>query len=334
MIRPDIILALLPVLAFLGALMYMDSYKLLRLPALLATILAGSGTAALALVANTVLLRESQLDGLLFSRYVAPFVEEILKGLVLLALFRANRVGFMVDGAIRGFAIGAGFALIENVVYYINRPDAHLYLWIIRGFGTAVMHGGTTAVLGIIGKYLMDRHPSWGIAALMPGLAMAVAVHSLYNHFFLNPLVSTLLVLAILPALIAVVFRQSERGTRAWLGIGFDSDRELLEMITTGVLAENKIGQYLHSLQDRFPGETVADMLCYLRNHLELAIRAKGLLLMREAGFEVGPDPEARAQFEELKFLEKSIGRTGRLALHPFLHNRSRDLWQMNMLQD
>jgi hypothetical protein len=196
------------------------------------------------------------------------------------------------------------------------------------------MHGGTTAVLGIIGKYLMDRQPGWGIAALMPGLGIAVAVHSLYNHFFVNPLVSTLLVLAILPALITVVFRQSERGTRAWLGIGFDSDRELLDMITTGVLAENKIGQYLHSLQDRFPGETVADMLCYLRNHLELAIRAKGLLLMREAGFEVGPDPEARAQFEELQYLEKSIGRTGKLALHPFLHNRARDLWQMNMLQD
>lgn len=334
MIRPDIILALLPVLAFLGALMYMDSYKLLRLPAVLVTILAGCGTAAVALLVNTLLMRETLLDPPLFSRYVAPLVEEILKGAVLLVLFRANRVGFMVDGAIRGFAIGAGFALVENVVYYFNRPEAHLYLWIIRGFGTAVMHGGTTAVMGIIGKYLMDRHPRWGFAALGPGLGIAVAVHSLYNHFFVNPLVSTLLVLVILPVLILAVFRQSERGTRQWLGIGFDSDRELLDMITTGVLAENRIGQYLHSLQDRFPGETVADMLCYLRNHLELAIRAKGLLLMREAGFELPPDPEARAQFEELKYLEKSIGRTGRLALHPFLHNRSRDLWQMNMLQD
>jgi protease PrsW len=334
MIRPDIILALLPVLAFLGALMYMDSYKLLRLPAVLLTILAGCGAAAAALVCNTILLRETLLDPPVFSRYVAPVVEEILKGTVMVLLFRANKVGFMVDAAIRGFAVGAGFALTENIHYYVNRPDAHLYLWVIRGFGTAIMHGGTTAVLGITAKYLMDRYPRWGIAALAPGLGIAIAVHSLYNHFFVNPLVSTLLVMAILPALILAVFRQSERGTQQWLGIGFDSDRELLDMITTGILAENRIGQYLHSLQDRFPGETVADMLCYLRNHLELAIRAKGLLLMREAGFAVPPDPEARAQFEELKYLEKSIGRTGRLALHPFLHSRSRDLWQMNMLQD
>jgi hypothetical protein len=130
-----------------------------------------------------------------------------------------------------------------------------------------------------------------------------------------------------------VTFRQSEKATQNWLGVGFDSDRLLLDMITTGTLADNRIGQYLHALQDKFPGETVADMLCYLRVHLELSIRAKGLLLMREAGFEVPPDPDAKAQFDELSFLDKSIGKTGKLALHPFLHTRSKDLWQITMLQ-
>jgi hypothetical protein len=73
-------------------------------------------------------------------------------------------------------------------------------------------------------------------------------------------------------------------------------------------------------------------MLCLLRVQSELAIKAKGMLLMKEAGFAVPPDPEAVAQVEELRFLEKSIGRTGLLALRPFLTTRGQDLWQVNFL--
>jgi RsiW-degrading membrane proteinase PrsW (M82 family) len=334
MLRPDILFALLPVLAFLAVLVTLDSYKLIRFRSILVTILAGCGAALAAMLANTSLFSALPLAPAQYSRYVSPVIEELLKAIFMIALLRANKVGFMVDAAIRGFAIGAGFALVENIYYYVERPDAELYLWVIRGFGTAIMHGGTTAILGITARYIADRSPSAGLAATLPGLAIAIVFHSLFNHFFLAPLLSTVLVLIILPALILVVFRASELGTRKWLGIGFDSDRELLEMITTGILAETRIGRYLQSLQDRFPGETVADMLCYLRLHLELSVNAKGLLLMREAGFEPPPDPEARGHFDELRYLEKSIGPTGMLALHPFLHTRKRDLWQIAMLKN
>jgi hypothetical protein len=171
------------------------------------------------------------------------------------------------------------------------------------------------------------------LLALLPGLAVAIVVHSVFNHFFVNPMLSTVLVLILLPALVTFVFQQSERATQSWLGVGFDSDRELLDMITTGTLTENRIGRYLHSLQDRFPGEVLADALCYLRVHLELSVRAKGLLLLRESGFEVPPDAETREQLNELMYLERSIGRTGFMALHPFLHMRRKDLWQITMLK-
>jgi hypothetical protein len=299
----------------------------------LSTILAGSGAAVAALGANSLLFPLIGWDVRDFSRYVAPAVEEILKGAVIVVLLRRNKIGFMVDAALRGFAVGSGFALVENVYYYNQTPDATLYLWVIRGFGTAIMHGGASAMLGIVSRYLMDRYPGRGMAVVFPGLMVAIGVHSLFNHFPVNPLLSTLLILMTLPLLLVLVFRESERGTRDWLGIGFDSDRELLAMITTGTLVENRIGQYLHSVSERFPGQTVADMLCYLRLHLELSVRAKGMLLMREAGFEVPPDPDADAQFAELRYLERSIGTTGRLALHPFLHTRSKDLWQITMLK-
>ena len=73
-------------------------------------------------------------------------------------------------------------------------------------------------------------------------------------------------------------------------------------------------------------------MLCYLRLHKELAMRAKGLVMMREQGFMDKPGEETRAKLEELKYLESSIGPTGMLAMNPFLRLSQKDLWQIYML--
>lgn len=328
-----LLLGLLPVLLFLAGLVFVDSYKLIAARTVLSTIGVGCIAAALAAGLNVVLLENLRVPLPVYSRYVAPVLEEVLKAAYLAYLLKANKVGFIVDAAIRGFALGAGFALVENMYYLYQLPSANLYLWGIRGFGTAMMHGGTTVLFGIIAKQLMERNPGRGMLAYLPGLGAAIVIHSVFNHFFVSPLISTFVVLVTLPLLIMIAFRQSERATRTWLGVGFDSDQSLLEMIKSGSLLENRIGQYLQTLQDKFPRETVVDMLCYLQVHLELSIRAKGLLLLREAGFEIPPDEETNAQFAELHFLEKSLGKTGLLALHPFLHARSKDLWQITMLR-
>ncbi|HVP15405.1 MAG TPA: hypothetical protein VMS88_07660, partial [Terriglobales bacterium] len=91
----------------------------------------------------------------------------------------------------------------------------------------------------------------------------------------------------------------------------------------------SRVGRYLDSLRARFPGPVVADMLCLLRIHLELSLGAKGILLARSAGVRIPVDEHLRASFEELRFLQRSIGPTGRLAIQPFLRTSSRDLWQL-----
>ncbi|HVX89459.1 MAG TPA: hypothetical protein VG940_11060, partial [Gemmatimonadales bacterium] len=90
--------------------------------------------------------------------------------------------------------------------------------------------------------------------------------------------------------------------------------------------------EYLTTVRSRFTPEVIVDMMCLLRLRAELAIRAKGILMMREAGFDPAPDPALKATFDELRYLERSIGRTGMLALKPFLHTSTRDLWQLNLL--
>ena len=323
---------LLPVLIFLAILIWLDSFKLIRLHAILYSIFMGGLAALLSLVLNLTAFRLFDPDLTLYSRYAAPIIEESCKAFYIVYLIRSNRVGFLVDSAIHGFALGAGFACVENVYYLQTLADSNLLLWIIRGFGTAIMHGGTTAIFAMLARNTGDRRTGAGLLIFFPPLAAAIAIHSFFNHFFLPPLLSTLMLLILLPAIMAFVFRQSESATRHWLELGFDTDQELLELLTTEKISASRIGVYLQSLRKTFPGEIVADMLCWLRLRLELSLKAKGLLLLRETGFTPPPDPEIERAFEELEYLEGSIGKTGMLAITPFVSVENRDLWQLKML--
>lgn len=328
----NVSVALIPVLLFLGVLVVLDSYQLVRFRSILGSIAIGCCAAAL-LYVTLQIFPSIPSDSLLYTRYGAPIIEETLKAGFLISLIRNQKVGFMVDAAIQGFALGAGFALFENIYYVGSLHDSNLLLWIVRGFGTAVMHGGTTAIVGIVSKNLSDVRDSASFLVFLPGLATGIVIHSLFNHFILPPVTSTVIVVVFLPLLMLGAFARSEKATREWLGVGFDNDAELLTIVTTGGIGTTRIGRYLDSIQNKFKGEIVADMLCYLRLYLELAIQAKGILLMRESGFRVDPDPTVQAKFDEMTYLQKSVGKTGLLALSPFLRTSNRELWQMHMLK-
>lgn len=325
-------IALLPVLAFLAALMYLDSFKLVSLRAVLAAIAIGGAAAGAAYVLNGLLLESSAVDFRVYSQFVSPWLEELLKAAVLIYLIRTQRVALLVDAAIVGFAIGTGFALVENLYYLATRPEAPVAVQVIRGFGTAIMHGGATAIFAIVSVALAEKRPEAVASVFLPGLLAAVLLHGVYNALLVKPMLATLAVLVGLPPLLYVAFQRSERSLRAWLDADLDSDVELLQLIQSDDFSRSHVGTYLHALREKFRGEVVADMLCYLRLHVELALRAKGVLLMRESGLEPEIDEETRANLAELRYLERSIGRTGQLAMRPVLRMTSKDLWQLYLL--
>jgi RsiW-degrading membrane proteinase PrsW (M82 family) len=330
----NVAVALLPVLLFLVLLVFMDSFKLVSLRSVLLALAAGGAAALAGARLNVLLLDASGLSTTTYSRYAAPLVEEALKAVWIAALLRRGRVGFLVDAAILGFAVGAGFALVENVEYLRAVAEPRVLLWLVRGFGTAVLHGATTAILAMVSKSLLDRRPWTPESAIVPGLLAAAVVHSAYNHFFLPPVAAAAVLLVALPLLVVLVFERSEQATREWLGTGIDSDLEIVESIVSGSILETRLGRYLRSLQTRFPGEIVADMLCLVRLQAELSIRAKGLLLAREAGLDAPVGEDVRASLQELRYLESSIGRTGRLALKPVLRESARESWQVFLLEE
>jgi RsiW-degrading membrane proteinase PrsW (M82 family) len=325
--------SLLPVFLFLAALIFLDSYRLVRFRLVVSVIAVGCISAGFCFIVNSSILSYTGLERVFYSRYCAPVVEELVKSLYLIYLIKMKRVGFMVDGAIIGFAIGAGFSLVENIYYMESVRNANILIWMMRGFGTAIMHGGATSIIGIIFKNVSDRISSGKSATFVPGFLVAVLLHSFYNHFVFGPVVNTVLITILLPTAMIVVFQRSENSLRQWLSVSFDSDQELWDMLTSGVLMETPVGQYLHSLQAQFKPEVVADMVCYLQIRVELSIEAKGILLMRQVGFELSPDPTVKEKFAELRFLKKNLGQTGKLALSPLLHTSQRELWQLHTLR-
>ena len=216
---------LAPVLCFLAALLFLDSYKLVKVRTMLGVVATGMALAMAAYAVNGWILEATRADFTIYTRYGAPIVEELAKGLVIVVLARMNRVGFLVDAAILGFGVGTGFAVVENLQYLRLIPDASLGTWIVRGFGTALMHGGATAIFALMGVALLERH---GPKAWLPGFAVAVALHSAFNHFFLSPFASTVGIAIVLPPLLYMVFDRSERAVGQWLGKGFDADAEML----------------------------------------------------------------------------------------------------------
>jgi RsiW-degrading membrane proteinase PrsW (M82 family) len=326
------LVGLLPVLGFLAALLYLDSYKLVKLRAVVTIVVSGALVAGACYVVNGYALGLLPLDLTHFSRYVAPIIEELSKALVIVALIRSHRIGFLVDAAIFGFAVGTGFATVENLYFLHAVPDAGLATWIARGLGTAIMHGGSTAIFAVLGLAMLEREQKPSVRALIPGLALGVVLHSAFNHLLGSPKLATLAVLVALPPLLYAVFQRSERAVGDWLGKGFDADTAMLELMNSGRLADSRVGQYLNALKSRFNGPVLADLLCYLRLYTELALRAKGILMMNECGFEVGVDEETMAKFTEMRYLEASIGKTGLLAIQPMCHMSHRDLWQLYML--
>ena len=325
-------IGLLPVIIFLVFLVWMDSYKLVSLRKVLAVIFVGGLTAIASMYINGWLIQELGIDFREYARYVSPFVEEFLKALVVIYLFRSSRIGFLVDSAIMGFAVGAGFALVENYLYLQTHGTAAMGVWIVRGFGTAIMHGGVSAIFAILSQTLTERQMKINPAYYLPGLAAAAFLHSVFNHFLVAPVLQTIGTLLILPPLVSMLFQRSAQSLHDWLELDFDADAKLIEMITSGEFSNSKIGIYLTDLRDKFAGPVVADMLCYLRIYTELAIRAKAALIARENGLELPVGERTRANFEELRYLEKSIGKTGCLAMKPFLLLERKDLWQMQVI--
>src|SRR5689334_21886934 len=191
--------ALIPVLVLLGIFVWLDAFALMSLKEVLLLLLLGAIGALAAWPVSGRLLDTLPIGFSLYSRFIAPWIEEAIKAVIMIALFRLNRIGYKLDAVISGFAIGAGFSVVENIFYLTIFPDYATGTWLVRGFGTAVMHGTTLALLASIAHEFAEKemHESAGefdfhLWWFVPGYGVAVALHTAFNQFPDRPLVAML----------------------------------------------------------------------------------------------------------------------------------------------
>jgi protease PrsW len=332
-VQLEALFALAPVLLFLAGLVYLDSFKLVGIATVLWGMLLGVSAAAATCFLSGPAMSVLHLNFAYYSRYVAPVLEESLKSTVVIYLFRRNRIGFAVDAAILGFAVGAGFSLFENIYYAYVFPNANLGVWMVRGLGTALMHGGTTAIFAITAYVLSERHTFSNALNYVPGLVLAISLHSIFNQFTAFPLISTAATIIVLPLSLLLIFDKSEHYVHDWLIHDYESHEHLLEDIRSGKFSHTEAGRLITSLAARFGTTVVADIFAYIRLHTELVLRAEQVLLAREGG-NVAPLTKVDGEsFKRLHALERKIGRTAMLATWPHLKFSRQELWELHQLE-
>ena len=129
---------------------------------------------------NTILLGLFGGDMHYVSTNITPIAEEILK--VLPVLFYAICFSDERDTLLSiSFAMGLGFALLENMVILTGSIDKVTVVWaFVRGFGAARMHSACTSLIGKGISYVHKRRKLFycGTFSL---LIAAIIAHALFN---------------------------------------------------------------------------------------------------------------------------------------------------------
>jgi len=115
---------------------------------------------------------------------VAPFVEEITKGAFLIFIIRNKNFDNITDGIVYGGAIGLGFGMTENFLYFItygNTLTNWITIVIIRTLFSAVMHCVATASFGAFLAYSKYKKEPAKILFIFTGLLVAILIHFAWN---------------------------------------------------------------------------------------------------------------------------------------------------------
>ena len=332
--------ALSPVVILLIVFERLDVFRLVSVGSLAAYTAAGVVIAALSYVLNNHIMDGLPIGFTDYSRYVAPLLEETIKALVIVGLFATDRVGFKLDTAIAGFAVGAGFSLFENTYLLMLFQDASLGVWLVRGFGTAVMHGGATALFAVITHEVTEhqahrvgRHARLYPWVFAPGLLVATAVHAAFNHLPGRPLLAMLGAMLLIPLTLLVVFAKGGVTAHQWLEHDHDAHADLLAEVRAGRFAETEEGRAIADLARRFPRAIASELSEWIEVQLALVLRAEEVLLAHERGETLAVGAPEMAQFHRLDTLGHHIGRAARHAIAPHLRFTRSDLYELHMLR-
>ena len=335
-------LALVPVFVLLAIFIWLDAFKLMSLKEILGLLGLGAIAALTAWPVAGRMLDTLPIGFSNYSRYVAPWIEEALKAIVMIGLFRFNRIGYKVDAVISGFAIGAGFSVVENIFYLTLFPDYAAGTWLVRGLGTAVMHGTTLAILAAIAHELAERETreasgdfDFSLLWFLPGYLIAVAIHTAFNHFPDRPLISMMGAIIFAPIALIMIFYFGTAEAERWLAEEVALHRTQLEMLRGGQWPDSAAGRKIAALAERLDGESVKRVRRYWEVQAWLVVQAEEAMMQEETEGGLSLDINSvHAAIAELAGLRRALGRSTFAALRSLLPFSRNDYWEVSELRE
>lgn len=278
------ILALIIPLLFLGIIYKSDFYQTGQFHLILKCLFWGGVTFAPATFIYKTLEYFWLKNPSTIDHFVAPIYEELLKGLILLYLFRRAKFTYSVDGALYGFAVGTGFAMIENLGYIYNAQSEATIVAIQRIFSANLVHALSSASIGITLGISRSRNSRLQRQVHAVGLLLAIGQHMLYNNILhiISASDSKIPLGAIfipgLPGIffILYVIQRGKKDARKWIKekLGMDSRVTRSEVALVDSLPEPK--DALYPVAERFGVEKarLAEKMLYLQAHVGIKRKA------------------------------------------------------------
>jgi len=333
------LIAMAPVLILLMVFDRLDVFNLIPMREIALLTALGAGLALVSYLVNWRVMEGFPIGWGPFTRYVAPPIEEAIKAAPIIYMFSRNRLGFKLDAAIAGFAVGAGFSVAENAWYLLTLTGTNISDWLVRGFGTAVMHGAATALFAVIAHEMSEKqsesaaaHYSFKPLLFLPGFMVAVVIHSAFNHFPQQPLLAMVLTLLLAPAALFLTLARSERATRLWLASDAAAHREMLAEIRAGHFAETKAGAVLHEI-GAIGAFSEAELSAYAELKMEMVLRAEELILAsHEGNADVAGEVE-REKLRRLDAISERLGAALTTAIDSRLGFTRNDLYELSRLK-
>ncbi|MEO8453543.1 MAG: PrsW family glutamic-type intramembrane protease [Sphingomicrobium sp.] len=333
-------LALVPVLILLSVFVWLDAFKLMRFREILGLLVLGGIGAVAAYPVAGRFLDTLPIGFTSYSRFVAPWIEEAIKGVIVIALFRFNRIGYKLDAVISGFAIGAGFSVIENVIYLLRLPDYGAGTWLVRGLGTAVMHGTTLALLAAIAHEFAERETReaagdfdfrlWWFA---PGYLVAVALHTAFNQFPDRPLVAMIGAAMFAPVALIAIFNFGTAEAESWLKAECAAHHVQLETLRGGQWPDGAAGRKIAALAERLGPETAKRIHRYWELQAWLVVQAEEVMMEEAEGDATFEKEQVRAALAEQTGLRQALGRSTFTAMNALLPFSRNDDWEVSELR-
>ena len=332
--------AILPVLVMLVMFIWLDVFKLMTIWETIGLLLLGAVTAGAAYPVSGAFIDALPLGFSNYSRFVAPWIEEFIKGLAVVGLFWFNRIGYKLDAVISGFAIGAGFSVIENILYLTRYPELAANVWMVRGLGTAVMHGTTCAVLAATAHEFAERETRGAVSEFdfnllwfIPGFLIAVAIHTAFNQFPEQPLLAMIGTLAVAPFVIMAIFRFGAVEAQHWLSEERIGTRAALEAWEAGKFPDDESGRKIAALVARSDDKTAASIREYCQLLTWLLLQAEDTL-HDQVGDSEKLHGEGKKTFERIEQLKRELGKTHVATLRAVLPFSRNDYWEISELRE